>query len=165
MTQRCSPARTAGPAVTVVPSRSRSKEPRPGCWGEQWSAAAPSGLPAGPLLQRRGPHCLTDTRMEPKGAPAAWLPLFQTQPPSPHLSGGPHLSLHEKESGEITTRIPNPTTEKYLKEFPSKTGRAGRGQVRTELAPRGWETEESSRERRASSHLFCLHWKREGLSG
>ena len=73
-----------------------------------------------------------------------------------HLSGCPH-PCSAKELGEIN--IPSQTTEKYLKKekkFPSKTGRAGRGQVCTELAPFCWERKGNCWELCISSHLFCI---------
>lgn len=139
-----SPARRAGPGVTRVTTVSRSRGPRPGCWGEKAASSQPSLALLVAHRCRSGATLLDRTgRMEP----------------APTYRVAQVFLAVKKESGEINTPPPPQTTEKYLgeKKFPSKTGRAGRGQVCTELAPLCWDMKANSQELCISSHVFYIH--------
>lgn len=136
------------------PHREQKKGTEARIWESRRSAARLLWPPCGPTAPAQSLTELAEWNQR-KHQPLASPPLrcslqVSTCPVAPT---SPCL---EKESGKLTFPPASPpTTEKYLKKFPSITGRAGRGQVCTELAAVCWEMKEKVL-------LICFAFSRRG---
>lgn len=143
-----SPARRAGAGVTLVTTVSRSRGPRPGCWGEQAASSQPSLALLVAHRCRSGATLLDRTgRMEPASA----YPVAQV-----------FLAV-KKESGEINTPPPLQTTEKYLgKKKVSKQNRKSRKRTSLHRAGSTLLGYESKQPRTLHFFSCVLHSREEG---